>query len=119
VDVMLGGNLNYTQVIASIAYDDAVLEYTGYANLSGLAAEIKKAGDGTISLRSVPSLNMLLGASCLNPVKLVTLQFTVKDTADDTAAAVGIAARAVSPTASVSAYTTSPGKGIEIPIIVE
>ena len=119
VDVMLGGNLNYTQVLASIAYDADVLEYAGYTNLTGLAAEIKKTDDGTISLRSVPTLNMLLGASCLNPVKLVTLQFTVKAAEEDIDATVGIAARTVYPAAGVSVFTTSPGKDIAIPIIVE
>jgi len=119
VDVLLCGNLNYTQVNAAIAYDATVLEYTGHANLSGLAAEIKKSGDGMISLRSVPTLNMLLGASCLNPVKLVTLQFKVKDTKADIDATVGIAARTVYPAAGVSVFTTSPGKSIAIPITIK
>jgi len=119
VDVMLGGNLNYTQVNAAIAYDSAVLEYAGYANLAGLAAEIKADGVDMISLRSVPTLNMMVGAPCLIPQQLVTLKFTVKELTDDIDTAVGIAGRAVTPAAGVSGYTTSPGESIVIPIIVE
>ena len=119
VDVMLGGNLNYTQLNTAIAFDAGVLEYTGYTNLSGLAAEIKNNGDGMISLRSVPTLNMLVGASCIKPVKLVTLQFKVIAVEEDIETAVGIAARAVTPAAGVSVFTTSPGKAVVIPIIVE
>jgi len=119
VDVMLGGNLNFTQVNASIAFDPAVLEYAGYANLTGLAAEVKAVGVDNISLRSVPSLNMLVGVSCLVPQRIVTLKFTVKALTEDIDTAVGVAGRIVNPVASVSAYTTSPGESIVIPIIVE
>jgi len=78
VDVMLTGDINYTQINTAINYDAAVLEFTGYANLAGLAAQVMHDG-ATVSIRSVPTLNMLQGAPCRNPVRIVTLEFTVNE----------------------------------------
>ncbi|MCL2496156.1 MAG: cohesin domain-containing protein, partial [Clostridiales bacterium] len=117
VDIMLGGNLNYTQVNAAIAYDADLLEYAGYTYLAGLVAEVKKDGNGNIALRNVPSLNMFLGASCLNPVKLATLKFTVKYTEEDIDTALGLASKTVNPVAGISAYTTAPAKSVDLLIL--
>jgi len=112
VDVMLAGNINYTQINTAIAYDANMLEFTGYANLSGLAAEVRKDSAGKISVRSVPSLNMLLGALCIPPVKVVTLQFMAKDNFADTA--ISFAAIAVTPAAGAKMATTAPGKPLPL-----
>jgi|GEM_PF-3895701 len=110
VDVVLSGDINYTQINTSIAYDSQLLEFAGFANLNGLAAEVKKDGADKISVRSVPSLNMMLGASCSTPVRVVTLKFTVKDTfaADSVNTDLSFAAILVYPAAGVSS-TTAPG----------
>jgi len=82
VDVMLyGGGINYTQINTAIIYDAGLLEYAGYADLGGIAAEVKVAAN-EVAVRSVPSLNMSVGAPCLQPVKVVTLKFLVKDGMD-------------------------------------
>jgi len=109
--VILAGDVNYTQVLTSIAYDNSLLEFAGFANLSGLAAEVKKDGADKITVRSVPSINMMQGASCATPVRVVTLKFTVKkDFAGDSInTALTFASIAVSPTAGVAAIT-APGK---------
>jgi len=114
VDVMLKGNINYTQFNAAVTYDPSLLEYVGYANLSGLVAEVKAAGN-QITMRNVPSLNMLLGASCLNPVRIATLKFKVKAGIDDEIVAthVKFAAIDIAPTAGVKALI-APGKALEI-----
>ena len=111
VDVMLQGDKNYTQFNASVAYDAARLEFAGFANLFGLAAEVKKDGADKISLRSVPSLNMLQGASCVNPLRIVTLKFTVKDSFAEESidTQLNFAATAVTPTAG-AAVIVAPGK---------
>ena len=79
VDIMLVGGLNYTQLSADIAYDTALLEFAGYADLQGWVASVSPLAGGKISVRSVPSMNMVLGETCATDVKIVTLKFTVKD----------------------------------------
>ena len=117
VDVKLVGDLNYTQVIASIAYDTGLLQFTGYANLGGLAAEVKKDGVNKINVRSVPSLNMMLGAPCVTPARVVTLKFKVKeDLAAESIGSVSFAAIAVYPVASVAKFTTAPGLPVSITV---
>jgi len=113
VDVMLTGDKNYTQFNASIAYDAACLEYVGYENLSGLAAEVKKDGLDKISLRSVPSLNMLQGVPCVEPVRIATLKFKVKESPDKLATDLNIAAVLVTPTAGANTIT-APCKPLPI-----
>jgi len=115
VDVMLEGDLNYTQAIASVAYDSSLLEFAGYANLSGLAAEVKKNGADKINLRSVPSLNMLVGAPCATPLRLVTLIFTVNNNfaGESIDTALNFAAVEVTPKAGLAA-TTAPGKPLPL-----
>jgi len=115
VDVILSGDINYTQLNAAIAFDSELLEFAGYANLGGLAAEVKNAGD-TINIRSVPSLNMLQGATCAPAVRVVTLIFTVNDVFEDGGinSEFTIAAQAVTPAAGVKGAVTAPVKPLSI-----
>jgi len=111
VDVILVGDKNYSQVNASIAFDSGLLNFAGFENLYGLAAEVKKDGADKINVRSIPSINMLIGASCVTPVKIVTLKFTVKDSFDEESldSKLAFSSIAVAPTAGVSAIA-APGK---------
>jgi len=116
VDVILSGDINYTQLNAAIAYDAGLLEFTGYANLSGLAAEVKKAAGNQITVRSVPTVNMLLGAPCTPPVRVVTLKFTVKEGFEEGGFTTefSFAAQAITTTASFKGAVTAPVKPLII-----
>jgi|GEM_PF-1213391 len=116
VDIMLTGDLNYTQLNAVIAYDAVLLEFAGYANLGGLVAEVKKDGADKINVRSVSSMNMMTGASCVTPVRVVTLKFVVKDilATDSIATDLSFASIAVAPAAGVTGATTAPGRPISL-----
>jgi hypothetical protein len=118
VDVMLTGDINYTQVLAELTYDTELLEFTGRANLSGFAGNISEVAPNIISLRSVPSLNMVAGAPCSPDVRIVTLQFTVKDNfaGESIDTVLAFASAAVSPTASALGATTAPGQPVSIAI---
>jgi len=113
VDVMLVGDHNYTQVNTAVAYDANLLEFAGYANLSGLAAEVRQDGADKISVRSVPSLNMFAGAPCATPVRVVTLKFTVK-AAESVTTDLNFTSIAVTPTAGTTGATTAPGRPLKI-----
>jgi len=116
VDIMLSGDLNYTQFNTAITYDANLLEFAGYANLGGLAAEVKNDGADIINVRSVASLNMLTGATCITPVRVVTLKFTVKDNlaAERIATDLSFASIAVTPAAGVTGVTIAPGRAISV-----
>ncbi|MCL2766479.1 MAG: cohesin domain-containing protein [Peptococcaceae bacterium] len=119
VDVMLTGDLNYTQFNTAIAYDAGLLEFAGYANLGGLVAEVKKDGADKISVRSVASMNMMAGAPCVTPVRVVTLKFTVKDTftAESIATDLSFVSIAVTSAAGVTGTTTAPGKALSVMLV--
>jgi len=118
VDIILSGDLNYTQFNTAIAYDSAWLEFAGYANLGGLVAEVKKDGADKITVRSVASMNMMTGVSCVTPVRVVTLKFTVKDilAAESVASDLSFASIAVTPAAGVSGAITAPGRALCVTI---
>jgi len=119
IDIMLEGDRNYTQVNTSVAFDANLLQFAGYTNLSGIAAEVKKDGADKIAIRSVPSLNMLLGAPCANPVRVVTLKFTVKEDIEDaTTTAISFAAGLVNPVAGATTLT-GPGKPAVIQLTID
>ena len=80
VDVMLQGDINFTLAETKIAYDMELLEYAGYENLSGWMNQVSRGDPNLVTLRNVPHINMNTGASCITPVKLITLKFKVKDT---------------------------------------
>ena len=116
LDVMLQGNTNYTQIKAAIGYNSELLEYVGYANLSGLVAEAKKDGTDKISLRSVATLNMAAGASCVTPVKVATLKFKVKDNLENNSETsdLSFVSLVVTPTVNFIEAKTTPGKPLPI-----
>ena len=116
VDVMLAGNINYTQIMAEVTFESGLLQFAGYENLNGWVAACSLAGSGKVTLRSVPSSNMTLGASCSTAVRLVTLKFTAKDGFAayglDTRLAIG--SIMVSPPAGYIGATTAPGETVAI-----
>jgi hypothetical protein len=79
VDVMLYGGINFTQISADIDYDDNLLQYEGYENLLGWVTScgLPPGKPDTIAVRSVPSMNMVVGTPCAPPVRIVTLKFKV------------------------------------------
>jgi M6 family metalloprotease-like protein len=113
VDVMMVGNINYTQMTAEIAYDSELLELESFANLLGWAASVTSAPN-IISLRSVPSMNMVAGGQCSSDTQIVTLKFLVKDsfTEDSINTGISFASVLVSPPGGVTGSTTSPGKPV-------
>ena len=120
VDVMLQGIANYTQFNTAIAYDSELLQFAGYENLTGLAAEIKAVAPDKVSVRSIPSLNMLQGASCAAPVKVVTLKFTAKDNVAPGVydSKLNFDSIAVTSTASVTNMKSAPAKALPITVNV-
>ncbi|MCL1974583.1 MAG: InlB B-repeat-containing protein, partial [Firmicutes bacterium] len=79
VDIMLEGSLNYTQVFTEINYDTDLLEFAGFSELQGWVAAVNKIAPNLVSVRSMPSMNMLMGEPCFEPIKIVTLAFNAKD----------------------------------------
>ncbi|MCL2496811.1 MAG: hypothetical protein FWF04_05285, partial [Clostridiales bacterium] len=116
MNIMLSGNINYTQVNTTVNYDANLLEFAGHDDLSGLVAEVKKDGADKVSVRNVGSLNMLTGAPCATPVRLVTLKFTVKNsfTANSVDTELGFTSITVAPAAGASGVTTAPGRELGI-----
>jgi hypothetical protein len=116
VDVMLNGNINYTQMAAEIAYDTALLEFAGYANLQGWAASVTKSATDKIAVRNVPSMNMLAGAPCSPDIRIVTLAFTVKSgfAGESTETDLSFASTLVSPVGGVVGATIAPGKTVSV-----
>ncbi|MDR0295497.1 MAG: hypothetical protein LBH91_04810 [Prevotellaceae bacterium] len=106
VDVMLLGDKNYTQLATEIAYDNNLLQYAGYENPGGWITSCTPAGS-KIALRSVPSMNMVIGAPCSPPVRLITLKFIAKEgiSGESVRANLGFASIAVSPPAGTTAAT--------------
>jgi hypothetical protein len=116
VDIMLVGNLNYTQIITEVAFDPALLQFEAYENLSGVMATCTQADSSTIYMRSLPSTNMITGSPCWPEKRIVTLKFTVLDdfagSSVDTALSF-ISAQVNSPANYVGA-TTAPCKPITV-----
>jgi uncharacterized repeat protein (TIGR01451 family) len=116
VDVMLAGNINYTQIMAEITFDDNLLQYDGHANLAGWAAACTPAGADKILIRSVPSMNMVLGTPCSPAKNIVTLKFTVLNgfTEERVNTNLNLGSIIVSPPAGYIGATTAPGKPVAI-----
>jgi X-Pro dipeptidyl-peptidase len=119
VDVMLAGDRNYTQMATEIAYDSGLLEFAGYADLQGWAASVSKSAAETVAVRSVPGMNMVIGASCASSQNIVTLKFTVKEglTAESIATALTFASATVTPPGGVTGTKTAPGKPATITLL--
>jgi hypothetical protein len=113
-DVMLEGDLNYTQLMAEITFDADFLEYAGYEDLQGWVAACGLSSAGNILLRSVPSSNMVTGAPC--PGRVVRLKFTVKEgwVGESVDTSLGFAALTVSPPAGAIGATTAPAETLSI-----
>jgi uncharacterized repeat protein (TIGR02543 family) len=79
VDVMLTGDINYTQLATEIAYDTGLLEFAGYEDLQGWAAGVTTPASGIVAVRSIPTMNMIVGAPCSSVISIVTLKFKVAD----------------------------------------
>ncbi|MCL1816376.1 MAG: M28 family peptidase [Clostridiales bacterium] len=116
VDVLVGGGLNYTQVAAEIAYDTSLFDYVGYEYLDGWVAAVSAVAPNKVSIRSMPSSNMVVGAPSWPPVKVATLKFSPKDNYEGNIATAefGFASLFVAPAGTVKAYTTAPGKPINL-----
>ena len=112
VDMMLAGNFNYTQVMAELAFDNAILEYAGYENLSGLLAACAPSAAHKVILRSIPSTNMVYGVPCADGVRIVTLKFKVKDGFDGESASarLSLLTALVTPPAYLIGAVTAPGQ---------
>ncbi|MCL1974561.1 MAG: M28 family peptidase, partial [Firmicutes bacterium] len=114
VDVILVGGLNYTQISTEISYDNSFLDFTGYSDLQGWVAAVSPLQPNKVSVRSVPSANMLYGEPCLADIKIVTLKFTVKSAPEDIKSAIGFSSLVVTPAASVVGALTAPGQDVPI-----
>jgi uncharacterized repeat protein (TIGR02543 family) len=118
VDVMLVGNLNYSQLATEIAFDASLLEFDGYADLKGWAASVSKTSTNIIAVRSVPGMNMVVGAPCSSDTCIVTLKFKIKEgfAEDSIDTELSFASVLVSPTGGVVGTVIAPGKSLSITI---
>ena len=100
VDLILSGSgLNYTQLAAEINFNSTKLQYLGNEGLKGVIATCVQTAASKISLRSVPSTNMVIGGSCTPAVTIVTLKFKALNNASGTSEFSILPATAVSPPA--------------------
>ena len=118
VDVMLVGGLNYTLAEAEIVYDQDLLTFTGFSDLSGWVGEVQKSGADTVLVRSVPNMNLYVGAPCFTPVRLVRLKFVANDNFDGKSVDtnLGLASVAVNPQLGVSGTTSVAGNTLTITV---
>ena len=115
MDVMLVGDTNYTRAEAAITYDSNLLEYVGYSDLAGWVGEVAKT-ENTVKVQSVPNMNLYIGGSCVNDVKIVTLKFTVKDnfTESSVDTDLGFASIVINPPLGTLGTIVAPGEDITI-----
>jgi hypothetical protein len=116
VDVMLKGDINYTQRAAELAYDSGLLEFAGYANLRGWVAAVNAVAPGKAAVRSMPSMNMVLGEPCAPAVRIVTLKFTVKDgfAGESVTTALSLPTIVVTPPGGVAGATVAPAEAVTV-----
>gem|GEM_PF-4549859 len=117
VDLLLTGDLNYSQISTEIAYDVNMLKYEGYTNLQGIVAAVSPL-NGKVSIRSIPSLNVVFGESCTAEQKIVTLKFTALGnfSGDKTETALSFASVVVNPPAGFIGAGTAPGKDLPLTV---
>jgi len=117
LDVMLAGNLNYTQVDTVIAYDGALFEYVGKVQLAAITTDTKSVGAGSLAAQSIPAGNLTGGASCAQPVIVERLLFRAKS---NLSASVdfSIASATVYPAASrgIDGVTTDLGNPVSVTV---
>jgi X-Pro dipeptidyl-peptidase len=116
VDVMLIGGVNYSQIATEITYDANLLKFDGHTNLVGWAAAVTEVAPNKVAVRSVPGMNMITGASCFPDIRIVKLEFTVKDglTADSIVTDLGFDTATVAPAGGVTGTTVVPSKSVSI-----
>jgi hypothetical protein len=116
LDVMLTGDKYYSQAAAEISYDSALLEFDGYGDLAGWAASVTQPASGKIAVRSVPGMNMVVGAPCGPEVKLVTLKFKLTGaiTGGNLDTTFNFASAAVSPAGGVTGAIAIPGRPVTV-----
>ena len=111
VDVMLKCDINYTMFAADITFDSDLLRYDTYTYLTGWVASAILDG-GKVSVRNMPSFNMVLGAPGPADMKIATLQFTVLDSFSEetVATAIGLPIVMVNPSGGTLILDTAPGR---------
>ena len=116
VDVMISGRLSYALAETKIAYDTGLLEFAGFENMTGWMGQTYREKPNFIITRIVPNINMNVGAYCTEPVRLVTLKFTVKDTltASSIQTDLSFAVISVFPPANAPLPSVAPGKDLNI-----
>ena len=111
--------LNYTQVIAWVSYNSDLFEFVEFVKLAQIASELRHPTTDTFSVRTAPTVNMFIGASCKEPVLLAQLHFKLKDDAPAGAIAKFVVDNAsVYPTALVGTggIKTAPGNTISVTV---
>ncbi|MCL1816590.1 MAG: hypothetical protein FWG43_03190 [Clostridiales bacterium] len=117
VDVMLAGDLNYSMVAAEIAYDASLVLYDSYTYLNGWVASVTQT-ESAVTVRSMPSSNMVTGSSCAPIVKIAQLKFTIRDSfsGDNITTALSFIQAVVNPAGIVTVALTAPSEPLDIVI---
>jgi M6 family metalloprotease-like protein len=116
VDLMLVGDINYSQIATEISYDPDLLEFAGHQDLIGWAASVTKTAANIVAVRSVPAMNMVVGLPCNPDIKIVTLKFMVKENIAESIVDTKLcfASAVVSPPGGVTGTGVTPGKCVTI-----
>ena|GEM_PF-6433333 len=119
--LMLVGNLNFTQVLATVAYDSDVFSYVKFVQLADIASAVNHVDSNTLSVRSAPTVNMFIGAPCDTPVMVALLEFKVADKlgADSVTADFSVGAASVYPTAGIGLPGIKVGPGNTITVTLK
>ncbi|MCL1816778.1 MAG: hypothetical protein FWG43_04160 [Clostridiales bacterium] len=116
VDVMLTGNANYTMVSAEVGYDSELLQYETYTYLSGWVATVSPLAPDRVSVRSMPTSNILTGADCSRNVKIATLKFKVISGIAPCSIAISLPLALVNPPGNMTGLSTAPSSPVEIAV---
>ncbi|MCL1815970.1 MAG: hypothetical protein FWG43_00010 [Clostridiales bacterium] len=118
LDLYLKGDINYTQIVADIVFDAELLKYEAYTYLTGWVAAVTP-GVGKVSVRSMPTSNMVLGAPCADEVKVATLKFSVKDVIEEISAETVLTLQnvMVTPAGTMKDFGTTPTLAVPLTLI--
>ena len=114
VDIMLSGDINYTQVIAEIAFNSSLLQYEGYEDLQGWVAACAPVGTDKVSIRSVATYKATEGMPCSPAIKIVTLKFSAIGSGGGSASDIRFNTLVVTPPAGYIGATTAPSQGVSV-----
>ena len=116
VDVMLKGDINYTQVAAQISFDSKVLQYESYTYSNGWVASVNQVNSDNVVVRNMASSNMITGIPCTDTIRVATLKFTVKDGFDTESFLTNLnfASLIVTPASTVKTFSTAPGEALNL-----